>query len=315
MLLEVKNLSLEFALEGYTQPAQALRSVSLEVQKGESIGLVGESGSGKSLLSLTVMGLLPENASVSAGSILWKGENILQFPKEQRRHLRGRSLGMIFQDPMSALNPVLTLEAQMRLVLEAHEGHLTPQQTRDRTLELFGSVGIPDPASRLKAFPHELSGGQAQRVMIAMAISSQPELLIADEPTTALDVTIQAQVMTLLRKIQKEKHLSLIFISHDLALISQNTKRIYVLYAGEVVEAGPMQSLIQKPQHPYTEALLSCLPAQQSHDRMITIPGQVPSLKNRPQGCQFHPRCHKVMEICKTKVPPVVASTRCHLYG
>lgn len=311
MVLEVKNLSLEFALG--SQSVTALRDIQLQVGTGESVGLVGESGSGKSLLSLAILGLLPDNARIPAGAeVCFDGTELLSASKEKLRSLRGTSLAMIFQDPMGALNPVLNLEKQMRMLFEAHHGHISKQQVRDRAIELFGLVGLPDPALRLRSFPHEMSGGQAQRVMIAMAMASEPRLLIADEPTTALDVTIQAQVMSLLRKLQKEKHLAMVMISHDLALISQNTQRIYVLYAGEIVETGTTQEITERPRHPYTRALLSCLPARHSgEEKMTSIPGQVPGLKNRPAGCQFASRCERSQSRCTQESPRMIDSVRC----
>ncbi len=311
MILEVKNLSIDFELE--FQTVSALRDICFQVEQGESVGLVGESGSGKSLLSLAIMGLLPGTAKIPKGEIIFEGENLSFLLPQHLRRIRGNSLSMIFQDPMAALNPVLNLEKQMRMLLEAHQGPLSKQQVRDRSLELFGLVGLPDPALRLRSFPHEMSGGQAQRVMIAMAMACQPKLLIADEPTTALDVTIQAQVMSLLRKLQTEKKLALIMISHDLALVSQNTQRIYVLYAGEIVEMGTTKQITEAPRHPYTRALLSCLPARQKQDeRMISIQGQVPSLKNRPKGCQFQTRCpHKQVRCALERPEMTKESIRC----
>lgn len=310
MILEVKNLSVDFALE--TRNVSALRNIDFQVRPSESVGLVGESGSGKSLLSLAIMGLLPSTARIPNGEVFFENQDLLKLSSEALRKLRGNSISMIFQDAMAALNPVLTLEKQMKMLLEAHQGPLSKQQVRDRAIELFGLVGLPDPALRLRSYPHEMSGGQAQRVMIAMAMACAPKLLIADEPTTALDVTIQAQVMSLLRKLQKEKQLALVFISHDLALISQNTQRIYVLYAGEVVEAGTTQQITERPRHPYTQALLSCLPAKHQGDgHMTSIPGQVPNLKNRPTGCQFQTRCPKKQARCEMERPEFVDSVRC----
>ena len=309
-ILEVKNLSIDFSLEN--QKVSALRNIDFYVEAGESVGLVGESGSGKSLLSLAIMGLLPSTASIPQGQVLFHGENLLSISKDKLRALCGKSISMIFQDPMSALNPVLTLEQQMKMLLEAHQGSLSRQQVRDQAINLFNLVQLPEPALRLKSYAFEMSGGQAQRAMIAMAMACKPKLLIADEPTTALDVTIQAQIMSLLRQLQKEKNLSLIFISHDLALISQNTKRIYALYAGEIIEEGLTQKITESPKHPYTQALLSCLPAKQNNsEQMISIPGQVPSLKNRPTGCQFQTRCVKKVAKCEIERPELLNSSRC----
>lgn len=309
-MLKISNLNLSFLAEDPAQPLHALRNVSLTLRRGESLGLVGESGSGKSLFSLAIMGLLPNNSRLTADELKFNDIDLLRTDLAE---VRGSKIAMIFQDPMAALNPSMRLGDQMRLALRAKNPSLSEQSLREKTLELFGLVGIPDAEFRLKSYPHELSGGQAQRVMISLAMSSDPELLIADEPTTALDVTIQAQVMSLLRKIQKEKNLSLIFISHDLALVSQNTQRVYVMYAGEIIETNNTRELIENPRHPYTKALLSCLPAKQNQDRMQSIPGFVPSLKSRPQGCQFHPRCPKVQEKCKTQSPPWQNQNLCWL--
>jgi peptide/nickel transport system ATP-binding protein len=260
------------------------------------------------------MGLLPKTARISSGSVIFNQKNLLQLKDDELRQLRGSSISMIFQDAVAALNPVVKLEKQMQMLLEAHLGSLTKKQVYDRSVELFGLVGLPDPELRLRSYPFEMSGGQAQRVMIAMAMACDPQLLIADEPTTALDVTIQAQVMSLLRKLQKEKNLALVFISHDLALISQNTQKIFVLYAGEVVEYGTTQQITEQPRHPYTQALLSCLPAKQLQSGpMVSIPGQVPSLKNRPTGCQFQTRCPKKIARCETERPQLENSVRCFL--
>jgi oligopeptide/dipeptide ABC transporter ATP-binding protein len=311
MILKVKNLSVDFQFD--SQAVSALRDICFQVAEGESVGLVGESGSGKSLLSLAIMGLLPSNAKISKGEILFENSNLLCLSPERLREIRGDRLSMIFQDPMSALNPVLNLEKQMGLLLRAHEGSLSAGQIRDRSIELFRLVGLPDPVLRLRSFPHEMSGGQAQRVMIAMAMACHPKLLIADEPTTALDVTIQAQVMSLLRRLQTEKKLAMIVISHDLALVSQNTQRIYVLYGGEIVETGSTKQITETPKHPYTQALLSCLPARQKEDeKMITIQGQVPSLRNRPKGCQFQTRCPHKQVRCEVERPEMNdSSVRC----
>lgn len=287
-LLELKNLSLEFSTK--RGPVQALRSVSLRVEEGEAVGLVGESGSGKSITSLAVMGLLPGNARIS-GDIRFEGE---------------RRLAMIFQDPMTSLNPSFTVGFQMADVLKIHQK--TPSRLiREKSLSYLNLVGIRDAEAKLQAYPHQLSGGLAQRVMIALAMACEPRLLIADEPTTALDVTIQAQVLGLIRDIQRERGLSLLLISHDMGVIAQNTARVAVMYAGEIVEEGPTARVIAEPRHPYTRALLDCLPSIHSRknadDRLPAIPGMVPDLLMRPGGCQFRDRCPKAQDVCRQDVP------------
>lgn len=287
-LLELKDLSLDFTTKRGLVPA--LRSVNLRVEKGEAVGLVGESGSGKSITSLAVMDLLPPNATLR-GEIRFDGE---------------RRIAMIFQDPMTSLNPSFTVGFQMADVLRVHQK--TPARlVREKSLSYLNMVGIRDAEAKLNAYPHQLSGGLAQRVMIALAMACEPTLLIADEPTTALDVTIQAQVLSLIRKIQEERRLSLLLISHDMGVIARNTSRVAVMYAGEVVEEGPTARLIAEPRHPYTKALLDCLPASHSRrnpeDRLPAIKGMVPDLLLRPGGCQFRERCPKAQDVCRQEVP------------
>lgn len=285
-LVSVKNLSVSFQTAGGV--VQALRKVSFDLNKGESLGLVGESGSGKSVTSLAIMDLLSPNASRS-GEIFLQGK-------------RGKDIAMIFQDPMSSLNPCFTVEYQLGEVLKEHLS-LDKNQIRHRSIELLQQVGIPDPQSRLKSYPHELSGGMSQRVMIAMAIACHPQVLIADEPTTALDVTIQKQILQLLNQLRKKNNMSLILISHDLGVIAQNTDRMMVMYAGEVVESGVSKDVIRQPSHPYTEGLLKSLPSMytqvKSGFRLPTIPGVVLNLLQRPSGCQFAQRCSYKVTDCE----------------
>lgn len=298
-LLKVENLNIKF------QTSQGLihvlRNVDFHLEAGEALGIVGESGSGKSVTSLAIFDLLASNAIVESGRIKFAGEDIFSMSEKQKLELRGGKISMIFQDPMSSLNPCFNVEYQIAEVLKIHQG-LSGASLRDRVLELLSSVGIPDPQSRLKAYPHELSGGMSQRVMIAMAIACSPQILIADEPTTALDVTIQKQILQVLQKLRKERHMSLILISHDLGVIAQNTDRILVMYAGEVVEEGAAMNVIQNPIHPYTQGLLRSLPARYAHEsksfRLPTIPGIVPHLGRRPSGCQLSPRCSLKVPAC-----------------
>jgi dipeptide transport system ATP-binding protein len=299
-LLEVRNLNIKFRTsQGLIH---VLRDVDLNLSLGESLGIVGESGSGKSVTSLAVFDLLASNAAIESGSIHFHGRDILKLSESEKLKIRGAQIAMIFQDPMTSLNPSFTIEYQIGEVLRIHQA-LKGASLRDRVIELLGSVGIPDPASRLKSYPHELSGGMSQRVMIAMAIAGSPQILIADEPTTALDVTIQKQILQLLQKLRRERKMSLILISHDLGVIAQNTDRVMVMYAGEVVEEGVSKDVISRPVHPYTQALLRSLPMLYSHEskdfRLPTIPGLVPHLGHRPQGCQFSPRCSLKKEICE----------------
>lgn len=297
-LLQVKNLSIDFTTSHGL--VKALRSVEFDLYEGEALGIVGESGSGKSVTSLALFDLLANNAQVRSGEILFKGRDIFKMTEKEKQNLRGADISMIFQDPMSSLNPCFTVEHQIGEVLRIHRG-LSRSQVRGQVIEVLQKVGIPDPQSRLTSYPHELSGGMSQRVMIAMAIACSPKILIADEPTTALDVTIQKQILNLLQKLRRESKMSMILVSHDLGVIAQNTDRLLVMYAGEIVEQGLSQEVIHQPSHPYTEGLLKCLPSQHSGEgenfRLPTIKGIVPNLADRPNGCQLHPRCaYKIPE-------------------
>jgi dipeptide transport system ATP-binding protein len=301
-LLSVKNLSINFQTSAGI--VKALRDVNFSVEAGEAVGVVGESGSGKSVTSLALFDLLANNAIRESGEIFFNGKDIFKMSVEEKLKLRGSQISMIFQDPMSSLNPCFTVEDQIGEVLKIHQ-NLSPSQIRNRVVELLQQVGIPDPQSRLKNFPHELSGGMSQRVMIAMAIACDPKILIADEPTTALDVTIQKQILQLLQNLRKEKKMALVLVSHDLGVIAQNTDRILVMYAGEIVEEGKSSEVMQRPTHPYTEGLLKCLPAMHVHEagnfRLPTIAGIVPNLMDRPKGCQLHPRCQYKISECETQ--------------
>jgi dipeptide transport system ATP-binding protein len=300
-LLEVKNLHIDFSTSQGV--IQALRDVTFHLNSGEALGIVGESGSGKSVTSLAIFDLLATNAIVRQGEILFQGKDILKMSDSEKTRLRGSEISMIFQDPMSSLNPCFTVQDQISEVLKVHQG-LKGAAARDRIIELLNQVGIPDPQSRLKNYPHELSGGMSQRVMIAMAIACSPQILIADEPTTALDVTIQKQILALLQRLRREKQMSLILVSHDLGVIAQNTDRLLVMYAGEIVEEGVSQDVIHQPNHPYTEGLLKCLPGLHTEVsgtfRLPTIPGIVPHLGQRPSGCQLHPRCAYKQDPCES---------------
>lgn len=315
MLLEVKNLSVLFKTEA--GPLEALRSLDFTLEEGETLGIVGESGSGKSVTNLALMGLLPANAQVKADKVRFAGQDLNLNSQEQLRKLRGSQIAMIFQDPMTALNPSLRIGYQMIETLQRHLA-LSKAEAHKKAVGLLERVGISEAEQRMKSYAFELSGGMSQRVMIAMAISCQPKLLIADEPTTALDVTIQKQILDLLVELQKENKMSMLLVSHDLALVKKYSQRVQVMYAGEIAESGETQNLIQHPHHPYTFGLLKARPSAHegvAKGDLYAIPGVVPSLRERPPGCQFHPRCFRATELCKTQAPPVKTSSttfRCH---
>ena len=305
MLLEVERLSLSFEKKDGTL-WQAVRDISFVLREGESLGIVGESGCGKSLTSLALMGLLPDTAVLKAKSIVFNERNHLTLTQKQWRKIRGEEMAMIFQDPMSALNPCFTVGFQIEEVFAVHKPELSKKERREAALDLLDQVGIPAPKMRIHSFPHELSGGMSQRVMIAMAIACKPKLLIADEPTTALDVTIQGQIMNLLKTLQEKYRMAMILISHDLGIVAQNADRIQVMYAGEIVESAPTESVIASPAHPYTYGLIRSLPGREAtpfREELPSIEGIVPDLRERPQGCQFHPRCEFVKDDCKKSVP------------
>lgn len=305
-LLSVSNLSIDFkTAQGQVE---ALRNISFEVQEGESLGIVGESGSGKSVTSLALFDLLATNAVIKSGKVVFEGRDLFSMSAAEKQKLRGREMAMIFQDPMTALNPCFTVEQQIGEVLEIHLG-LSKISRREKVIELLGQVGIQNPSERLSAYPHELSGGMSQRVMIAMAMACRPKLIVADEPTTALDVTIQKQILDLLKDLRRKHQMAMILVSHDLGVIASNTDRMLVMYAGEIVEQGVSKEVIQSPSHPYTEGLLKCLPAKHvksSEDfRLPTIPGLVPSLFQRPGGCQLAPRCSYRRPQCESQRIPL----------
>lgn len=311
-LLEISNLNIGFnTLRGLVQP---VRGLSLSIKEGEALGVVGESGSGKSLTSLATMGLLPDSAQITADVFQFMGKDLLKLREDEKRKIRGADMAMIFQDPMTSLNPSFTVEFQLKETIKEHNGG-SERELFEKARDLLGLVGIPDPESRLKSYSYQLSGGMSQRVMIAMAIACNPKLLIADEPTTALDVTIQAQILDLLKKLQKERKMALILITHDLGVVSEMTDRIAVMYAGEVVEEGVTAQIINQPKHPYTSALLNCLPSTHSDNehrsKLPSISGLVPDLTSRPPGCQFAPRCSKVQNVCSQKRIEIKNSVRC----
>lgn len=300
-LLDVKELSVHFGDK--KTPFKAVDRISYQVAQGEVLGIVGESGSGKSVSSLAIMGLIDHPGRVSAESLQFENTNLLTLDNKAKRQLIGADVAMIFQDPMTSLNPAYTVGFQIMEALKTHEGG-TKRARKDRTLELLRLVGIPDPESRMNVYPHQLSGGMSQRVMIAMAIACRPKLLIADEPTTALDVTIQAQIMELLLELQKKECMSLILITHDLALVAEAADRIIVMYAGQIVEEGTAKDIFREPKHPYTQALLRSLPEfAEGKSRLESLQGVVPGKYDRPTGCLLNPRCPYATEYCRQVEP------------
>jgi oligopeptide/dipeptide ABC transporter ATP-binding protein len=315
-VLSIRDLSVDFLTP--RGPVHALRRVSVDVPRGSIVGIVGESGSGKSTLSLATIGLLAPNAVVRGGQILFNGTNLLTMTAAQLRDLRGRRMSMVFQDPMTSLNPVLSIGTQMVDIQYRDRG--VRSEKRRKAAELLRRVGIPDPERRLDHHPHEFSGGMRQRIAIAMGLLGNPELLIADEPTTALDVTMEAQIIHLLRQLRREFKGSILFISHNLGLIAELCDYVVILYAGEVVEQGTVQDIFHRPRHPYTEALLVCDPARLEalQRELPTIPGDVPNLLEAPRACVFAARCPKVFDRCHSERPAdhAVSETqtaRCHL--
>jgi oligopeptide/dipeptide ABC transporter ATP-binding protein len=349
-LLSLKNLTVEFdSLKG---PLHALRSVSLDVHAGETLGIVGESGCGKSVTSLAIMRLLPANGKITHGSVSLQNTNLLEISESKMRNIRGAKIGMIFQDPMTSLNPAYSVEFQLSEAIRTHSNQkLNDQEIHKKCISLLQQVGISAPEERLSAYPFQLSGGMSQRVMIAMTLAGEPDILIADEPTTALDVTIQSQILALIKSIQVERKMGVILITHDLAVVSEVADRIAVMYAGEVVELGSTDQVLQSPRHPYTRALLNSIPRRRSTSRpdaslgaiemvhssealtlpqdiyktastgsplkkqkarLPTISGLVPDLASRPKGCQFNPRCEKVFEPCLERSSELLLSEPGH---
>ena len=297
-LLEIENLSVEFPTQNGAM--QAVDGVSLSLDEGEVLGIVGESGSGKSVTMMALMGLVPYPGRVRADKLRLAGHDLLSLSQGERNKLVGKDIAMIFQEPTTSLNPCFTVGFQLAETLRLHL-HLDRKAAKKRSIELLEQVGIPAPESRLKAYPHQLSGGMNQRVMIAMAIACNPRLLIADEPTTALDVTIQAQILDLLRSLQQERGMALVLITHNMGVVSEMAQRVAVMYAGQIMEERSAHALFNSPQHPYTEALLAALPERSDGaTRLATIPGMVPGLHDRPQGCLFAPRCAYATEHCQT---------------
>lgn len=300
-LLNVDKLSVHFGDEN--APFRAVDRISYSVEQGQVVGIVGESGSGKSVSSLALMGLIDYPGRVVAEKLVFNGRDLKKISETERRQLVGAEVAMIFQDPMTSLNPCYTVGFQIMEALKVHQGG-NRKSRQQRAIDLLTQVGIPDPASRLDVYPHQLSGGMSQRVMIAMAIACRPKLLIADEPTTALDVTIQAQIIELLLELQQRENMALLLITHDLALVAQAAQHIIVMYAGQVVESGRASEIFRRPRHPYTQALLRALPEfATDRARLVSLPGVVPGKYDRPRGCLLNPRCAYAAEQCRHEEP------------
>ncbi|NOU96186.1 ATP-binding cassette domain-containing protein [Paenibacillus sp. LMG 31456] len=303
-LLEVKQLSTHFITSEGSVPS--VSNVSFSVSKGETLAIVGESGCGKSVTSLSIMRLVSEPGKIVGGEIVYGGQDLLKLSMKEMRHIRGNKISMVFQEPMTSLNPVLTIGDQMGEVVQLHQ-NVGRKKATERSIEMLKLVGIPRPEKVINDYPHQLSGGMRQRVMIAMALSCDPELLIADEPTTALDVTIQAQILELMEKLIKEKDTGMILITHDLGVVAEMADRVLVMYAGEVVEEADVEELFANPRHPYTLGLLESLPKiEEQKDVLYSIKGSVPNLLHKPAGCPFHPRCPLADEQCERQKPELL---------
>ncbi|MQY34980.1 Oligopeptide transport ATP-binding protein OppD [Streptomyces sp. RB17] len=318
MLLEVRDLCVEFRTRDGV--AHAVNGVSYEVDAGETLAVLGESGSGKSVTAQAVMGILDmPPGRITGGQILFQGKDLLKLKEEERRKIRGAGMAMIFQDALSALNPVLSVGDQLGEMFVVHRG-MSRKHARGRAVELMERVRIPGAAQRVRDYPHQFSGGMRQRIMIAMALALEPALIIADEPTTALDVTVQAQVMELLAELQREYHMGLILITHDLGVVADVADRIAVMYAGKIVESAPVRDIYKAPAHPYTRGLLDSIPRlDQKGQQLYAIKGLPPNLVHIPPGCSFHPRCPMARDVCRTDEPPLyeVSGTRgsaCHFW-
>ena len=303
-LLSIKNLSVETAYDSRT----LVNNISLDIEKGEAIGVVGESGSGKTLSALSILGLLPRGVQISSGSIVYNGNDLVTSNAETLRSIRGREISMIYQDPMTALNPVMKLGDQLREVIDSHQPK-SPDINK-MIFDAFKEVGIPDPDRAFHSYPHEFSGGMRQRVMIAMALILSPELLIADEPTTALDVTIQQQILALVLEERRKRNMSMLWITHDLGVVANLVDKVVVMYAGRIVETGSVERIFKEPQHPYTAGLLASLPkaSDKNRTRLASIPGVPPKPWLVGESCAFAPRCSRVIEQCKVSKPELLSA-------
>ncbi|OIZ62543.1 peptide ABC transporter ATP-binding protein [Eisenbergiella tayi] len=317
-ILQVENLTTSFLTSN--GEVQAVRGVSFSVGKGEILGIVGESGSGKSVTSMSILRLLADTARIKDGSILFEGEDLTKVSKKKLREIRGNKISMIFQDPMSSLNPLIPVGKQVSEMIKIHHPKMGKEERKAQVMELFAKVRIPEPEKRYHSFPHEFSGGMRQRVMIAMALANKPELLIADEPTTALDVTIQDQILRQLRELDKEYGASIIFITHDLGVVAELCDRVLVMYGGLIMEEARIEDIFERPGHPYTMGLLHSIPdvEQEKSERLEPIPGSPPDMTNPPAGCPFAPRCSYARKVCAGSLPDFVEvgeghRTRCFL--
>ncbi|WP_027724030.1 ABC transporter ATP-binding protein [Tuberibacillus calidus] len=316
-VLRVKDLEVQFkTAEGYLS---AVRGISFNLKKGETVCVVGESGCGKSISALSIMGLLPANGRIANGEIWFDGKDLVKLRQDEIQKIRGNDISMIFQEPMTALNPVFTIGFQLCEPLRIHQ-NLNKTVAAKKAVELLKQVGISEPERRMKQYPHELSGGMRQRVMIAIALACEPKILIADEPTTALDVTIQAQILDLLNELKQKFNTSVIMITHDMGVVAEVADRVIVMYAGEVVEEGDVETIFNDPQHPYTQGLLASVPnVDREQEELTAIPGSMPSLNEKIEGCRFHPRCPFATEKCKLQHPSMTMignhKVRCWLKG
>ncbi len=310
-LLEIKNLTVKFFT--YKSVVQAIGGLNLQIQKGETLGLVGESGCGKSVTAMSILRLVPiPPGKISSGQIWFEGEDLLTKSEDEMRRIRGKAISMIFQDPMTSLNPVFSVGDQVETVIRIHQ-NVRRSEAVARAVEMFITVGLSDPTMLLKKYPHELSGGMAQRVMIAMALACRPSLLIADEPTTALDVTIQAQILSLMKRLKEDVNTTILLITHDLGVVAKMCQKVAVMYAGRVVEYGRLQHIYKNPKHPYTLGLLAATPKiGQTKNRLETIKGNVPDLSELPEGCLFHPRCEFRTNACLHGVSPNIEIEKDH---
>ncbi|QPQ36234.1 ABC transporter ATP-binding protein [Lysinibacillus sp. JNUCC-52] len=319
VLLEVQHLNVQFHMKN-GQKAKVVDDVSFVIHKGETVALVGESGSGKSITSLSIMRLLPmPPGEITKGDILLNGKNLLHYKNKEMSRIRGNEVSMIFQEPMTSLDPVFTIGNQMIEAIQRHQ-KVSKKQAREMSLQLLKEVGIANAEKIITEYPHQLSGGMRQRVMIAIAMSNNPQLLIADEPTTALDVTVQAQILKLMMKMKKEQHSAILFITHDMSVVAETADRVMVMYAGQIVEEAPVREIFLQPKHPYTAALLKTMPSLETEmTRLPSIPGTVPPAYALPNGCRFAPRCPFAMEHCRQVTPETRLiqhnhSVRCHLF-
>ena len=303
-LLSIEGLVTTFRMRGGA--GNAVDDVRLEIARGETVGLVGESGCGKSMTAMSVMGLLPDTAKITAGVIDFAGEDLAKYSRSQMLKITGDRISMIFQEPMTSLNPVKTVGHQVREAILLHQ-KVSRKEAKEKVIDIFRKVGIPEPERRYGQYPHQLSGALRQRVMIGMAMVCSPDLLIADEPTTALDVTIEAQILRLMRKLQEEQGASILMITHNLGVVAEICDRVYVMYAGQVVEQADVRTLFKSPAHPYTVGLMKSLPGMRDRqERLYNIRGMVPSLSHMPKGCRFSPRCDRACDRCRTEAPPLI---------